>query len=151
MSSEVPTYIGFEEYSEHIPASIPAAVQHATSRFVDGRSARVEKIPQWEALRQIASDIRLHTIENLGYYLTQLEAAVQSAGGRVHWAETAEDACQTVIQIARENHVEMGDWIPKAPYPLSCWTITRPLPSFSSHFRKWWNKEHLTKGTDSSQ
>ena len=108
MSSEVPTYIGFEEYSEHIPASIPAAVQQATSRFVEGRSARVAELPQWEELREIASDIRLHTIENLGYYLTQLEAAVHSAGGHVHWAESAEDACQTVIQIARENHVEMA-------------------------------------------
>ena len=37
MSGEIPTYIGFEEYSQHVPASIPAAVQQATSRFVGER------------------------------------------------------------------------------------------------------------------
>ena len=37
MTHEVPTYIGFEEYSEHVPASIPSAVQQATNRFVSGR------------------------------------------------------------------------------------------------------------------
>jgi len=60
--SETPSYIGFEAYTEHIPASIPSAVQQATSRFVGGRAARVAELPQFEQLRQIASDIRLHTI-----------------------------------------------------------------------------------------
>ena len=104
--SEVPTYIGFEEYSEHVPASIPLAVQQATDRFVTGRAVRVAELPQWEQLRQIGSDIRLHTIENLDVYLTQLEAKVKAAGGNVHWAETAEDANQIVLQIAREHNVK---------------------------------------------
>jgi len=104
--SETPTYIGFEEYTEHIPASIPAAVQQATNRFVGGRAARVAELPQWEELRQIASDIRLHTIENMDVYLTRFEAALQAAGGHVHWAATAEDARQIVIQIAKEHNVK---------------------------------------------
>lgn len=104
--SETPTYIGFEEYTEHIPASIPAAVQHATDRFVGGRAARVAELPQWEELRQIASDIRLHTIENMDIYLTRFEAALQAAGGHVHWAATAEDARQIVTQIAKEHNVK---------------------------------------------
>ena len=103
--TETPTYIGFEEYSEHVPASIPAAVQQATDRFVGGRAARVAELPQWEQLRQIGSDIRQHTIENMDVYLTQLEAKVIAAGGHVHWAETAEDANQIVLQIAKEHHV----------------------------------------------
>ncbi|HEX9837930.1 MAG TPA: LutB/LldF family L-lactate oxidation iron-sulfur protein [Anaerolineales bacterium] len=104
--SETPTYINFEEYSEHVPASIPSAVQQATSRFVGGRAARVAELPQWEELRQIGSDIRLHTIENMDVYLTRLEEKVISAGGHVHWAETAEDANRIVLQIARENNVK---------------------------------------------
>jgi len=78
--SETQPYIGFEEYSKHVPASIPLAVQQATNRFVGGRAARVAELPQWEELRQIGSDIRQHTIENMDVYLTRLEAAVQSAG-----------------------------------------------------------------------
>jgi len=104
--SETPTYISFEEYTKHIPASIPAAVQQATDRFVGGRAARVAELPQWEDLRQIASDIRLHTIENMDVYLTRFEAALQAAGGHVHWAATAEDARQIVTQIAKENNVK---------------------------------------------
>lgn len=104
--SENPTYIGFEEYSEHIPPSIPSAVQQATSRFVGGRAARVAELPQWEQLRQIASDIRLHTIENMDVYLTRLEQKIEAAGGHVHWAETAEQARRIVLQIAREHNVK---------------------------------------------
>src|SRR5919106_17005 len=106
MSHDVPTYIGFEDYSEHVPASIPAAVQQATNRFVRGRAARVAELPQWEELRQIGSDIRLHTIENMDVYLTQLEEKVKAAGGQVHWAETAEDANRIVLQIAKEHNVK---------------------------------------------
>jgi hypothetical protein len=68
MAHEVPSYIAFEEYSEHVPGSIPLAVKQATDRFVKGRAARVAELPQWEELRQIGSDIRLHTIENLDVY-----------------------------------------------------------------------------------
>ena len=106
--SETPTYIGFEEYSQHVPASIPSAVQQATNRFVSGRAARVAELPQWEELRQIGSDIRLHTIENMDVYLTQLEENVKAAGGYVHWAETAEEANRIVVQIAQEHHVKIA-------------------------------------------
>src|ERR1051326_3091102 len=104
--SNPPTYIDFEEYSEHVPAGIPAAVQQATGRFVGLRAARVAELPQWEELRQIGSDIRLHTIENMDVYLTQLEEKVVSAGGNVHWAETADDANRVVLQIAKEHNVK---------------------------------------------
>jgi L-lactate dehydrogenase complex protein LldF len=103
--TETPTYIGFEDYSEHVPAGIPLAVQQATNRFVTGRAARVAELPQWEELRQIGSDIRLHTIENMDVYLTRLEEKVLAAGGYVHWAETAEDANRIVLKIAREHNV----------------------------------------------
>ena len=106
MSRDIHPYIGFEEYSEHVPQSIPLAVQQATSRFVGGRAARVAELPQWEQLRQVGSDIRQHTLENMDVYLTRLEAALQSAGGLVHWAETAEDARRIVLQIARGHNVK---------------------------------------------
>jgi L-lactate dehydrogenase complex protein LldF len=106
--SETPSYIGFEAYTGHIPPSIPSAVQQATARFAVGRSARVAELPQWEQLRQIGSDIRLHTIENLDVYLERLEEKVTAAGGIVHWAATAEDARQIVLEIARRNNVRLA-------------------------------------------
>lgn len=106
--SETPTYIGFEAYTEHIPPSIPAAVQQATGRFVGGRAARVAELPHFEQLRQMASELRLHTIENLDFYLERLEEKVTAAGGHVHWAATAEDARQIVLDIARRNNVKLA-------------------------------------------
>jgi L-lactate dehydrogenase complex protein LldF len=104
--TDTQSYIGFEEYSEHVPPSIPLAVQQATSRFVGGRAARVAELPQWEQLRQLGSDIRQHTIENMDVYLARLEAAVLSAAGHVHWAEAAEDARRIVLDIAQANNVK---------------------------------------------
>lgn len=106
MTNEAPRYIAFEEYSEHVPASIPAAVQQATDRFLTGRAARVAELPQWEDLRQVASDIRKHTIEHMDVYLLQLEEKVKAAGGHVHWAQNAEEANQIVVQIAKEHNVK---------------------------------------------
>jgi L-lactate dehydrogenase complex protein LldF len=106
--SEAPNYIGFEEYSEHVPAGIPLAVQQATTRFVSGRAARVSELPEWEELRQMGSDIRLHTIENMDVYLTRLEEKILAAGGHVHWAETADDANLIVLQIAQEHNVRIA-------------------------------------------
>lgn len=108
MTHEFPPYIAFEEYSEHVPGSIPVAVQQATNRFLAGRAARVAELPQWEELRQIGSDIRLHTIENMDVYLLQLEEKVKAAGGHVHWAQTAEKANEIVLQIAKEHNVKMA-------------------------------------------
>lgn len=105
MSGGPPAYIGFGEYSQHVPESIPSAVQQATSRFVSGRAARVAELPQWEQLRQAGSDIRMHTIEHMDVYLARLEERVTAAGGTVHWAETAEEARGIVIQIAKEHDV----------------------------------------------
>ncbi len=106
--SETPSYIGFEAYTDHIPPSIPSAVQQATGKFTVGRAARVAEMPHWEQLRQIGSDIRLHTLESMDVYLTRFEEKVTAAGGIVHWAKTAEDARQIVLQIAREHNVKLA-------------------------------------------
>lgn len=106
--SKNPSYIGFEAYTEHIPPGIPSAVQQATGRFVGGRVARVAELPHFEQLRQIASDIRLHTIENMDVYLLRFEGKVRAAGGHVHWAATSEDARQIVLDIARQNNVKLA-------------------------------------------
>lgn len=106
MSGEAPKYIDFAEYTEHVPQSIPAAVQQATTRFFGLREQRVAEMPNWEELRQTASDIRLHTLTHLDFYLEQLEERVTAAGGKVHWARDAAEAREIVLQIARQHQVK---------------------------------------------
>jgi L-lactate dehydrogenase complex protein LldF len=106
MSGEAPTYIEFREYTRHVPPGIPAAVQHATGRFLDNRAARVAEMPQWEELRRAASDIRLHTLQHLDAYLEQVEQQVKHAGGQVHWARDAAEARRIVVELARQHNVK---------------------------------------------
>lgn len=106
MSGGAPTHIGFAEYTRHIPAGIPLAVQQATGCFLDNREARVAEMPQWEALRQAASDIRLHTLQHLDAYLEQVEQQVKEAGGHVHWAQDAAEACRMVVDVAQQHDVK---------------------------------------------
>jgi len=104
VSDAPPEYIDFAAYSRHVPTTIPAAVQQATGRFLDTRAARVAEMENWEALRQAASDLRLHTLTHLDVYLERLEQQVTAAGGRVYWARDAVEARAHVLGIARSSH-----------------------------------------------
>ena len=52
-------------------------------------------------LRELAGEIKQHVIENLDTYLPAVEAKLQANGATVHWAATAENACQAVLGIMR--------------------------------------------------
>jgi L-lactate dehydrogenase complex protein LldF len=105
MSGTPPEYINFGAYSRRVPPTIPAAVQQATKRFLGNRAARVAELPQWEELRQVASDLRLHTLEHLDAYLERLEDRITAAGAHVHWATDAAAARAVVLDIARRAGV----------------------------------------------
>jgi L-lactate dehydrogenase complex protein LldF len=60
-------------------------VRHATD-VIRGRRARaVAEMPDWEPLRDTASEIKGHTLRYLESYLVQFEEACTKAGGKVHW------------------------------------------------------------------
>jgi L-lactate dehydrogenase complex protein LldF len=63
------------------------------------RTAVTEELPDWQALRAAGKAIKDHTLRNLGHYLTQLEAAVTSRGGTVHWARDATEANRIVREL----------------------------------------------------
>lgn len=80
-------------------------LQSALKRFPDGfpvkRRAAMERLPEFDALRDAARDIKDHTLSNLDHYLERFEAKVIGSGGQVHWCSTAEEARSTVIDICR--------------------------------------------------
>ena len=71
------------------------------SGFPERRRLAIERLPEFEALRDIGKSIKDHTLEHLDFYLELFEANVLAAGGQVHWAYTPDEARAAVLQICR--------------------------------------------------
>jgi L-lactate dehydrogenase complex protein LldF len=81
---------------------LQAALVRLTGTLMEGNRRAYASLPDSDKLRDHAKRIKEHTLAHLDRYLTELEGSVLRVGGRVHWANTAEDARQIVLQIARE-------------------------------------------------
>jgi L-lactate dehydrogenase complex protein LldF len=87
-------------------AGLQKALARAKPQFAKKRSTAVEKLPEFEALREEAKNIKNHAIANLDFYLEIYAAAVEKSGGVVHWCSTAEDARQAVLKICRDANAK---------------------------------------------
>ena len=86
--------------------ALGAAMARATSKLVASREEGMAALPNADAIRDHARQIRAHTIARLDHYLRQFEASVQARGGHVHWAETADHAVRIVAEIATQHGVK---------------------------------------------
>ncbi len=82
--------------------TLQAALNVARGGFVDKRRVAVDALPEFEAIKARAKQIKNHTLDHLGDYLLQFEQAVIASGGQVHWAETTEQANAAVLEICRQ-------------------------------------------------
>jgi L-lactate dehydrogenase complex protein LldF len=80
---------------------LQAALDHASGGFVAKRQAQVDALPEFEALRERARTVKDHVLAHLDSYLEQYEAEVTRQGGHVHWAATAEEAQQIILDICK--------------------------------------------------
>ena len=82
-----------------------ASLQKALSRFEQGfisrRKAAVEMLPEYDALRDSARDLKDHILAHLDLYLEAYEKNVIASGGHVHWAATAEEANEIIYGICK--------------------------------------------------
>ncbi len=85
---------------------LQAALDHASGGFLKKRAALVAALPEFEALRERARDIKDHVLANLDTYLERYEAEVKRQGGHVHWAATAEDAREIILEICRNANAK---------------------------------------------
>ena len=69
--------------------------------FPERRRLAVDRLSEFEALREAAKSIKDHTLEHLDFYLELYEENVVASGGRVHWARTPEEARSAVLEICR--------------------------------------------------
>src|SRR5882757_9378765 len=60
-----------------------------------------ERLPEFEALRDRARDIKNHALANLDFYLEEFERKVTALGGHVHWAPSAEDARRIIAGLCQ--------------------------------------------------
>jgi len=73
-----------------------------SGNFAKRRQDAVDALPEFEALRDQARDIKNHTLKHLDLYLEAYEEKVTESGGVVHYAETAEDARDIILDICRK-------------------------------------------------
>jgi L-lactate dehydrogenase complex protein LldF len=77
------------------------AMGYVRAGFIDRRQKVVDELPEFEQLRDSASDIKNHTLDHLDLYLEAYEEKVRGAGGEVHYAETSADACEVILGICQ--------------------------------------------------
>jgi len=78
------------------------ALGNVKQGFIDKRRAAAEKLPEFEALRDAARDIKNHTLQHLDLYLEAYEEKVKASGGHVHFARDAGEARDLILSICRE-------------------------------------------------
>ncbi len=69
--------------------------------FVQKRRMAMDKLPEFDALRDQARDIKNHTFQYLDLYYEEYEKKVREAGGHVHFAPTDGDARDIILDICR--------------------------------------------------
>lgn len=66
------------------------------------RDKAAHAVPEWERLRDLASQIKLHTLSRLTEYLEQFEEQATRQGAQVHWARDADEHNRIVLQILQD-------------------------------------------------
>src|SRR5438874_705778 len=80
---------------------LQTALGLARTGFPLRRAQAIARLPEFEELREEGRAIKDHTLANLDFYLELYEQNVTAAGGRVHWARTAEEARGVILDICR--------------------------------------------------
>src|ERR1700730_3671157 len=80
---------------------LQTALGLARSGFPLRRQQAIERVPEFEELREAGRAIKDHTLAHLDFYLELYEKNVAASGGVVHWARDAAEARVAVLEICR--------------------------------------------------
>jgi len=70
------------------------------------RDKSAQSLPEWETLREKASQIKRHTISRLADYLEEFERNAARLGARVHWARNAAEHNDVVLSLLQSHGVK---------------------------------------------
>jgi L-lactate dehydrogenase complex protein LldF len=103
--SEMPDATHFKEnaHAALLDAQLQKALQHVRGNFVEKRAAAAVRLPEFEALRDSARDIKDHALAHLDLYIEAYEAKVLAAGGHVHYAATGGAAIDIILKLCRDR------------------------------------------------
>lgn len=71
------------------------------------RDAQMHLVPEWEELRELASEIKEHTLDHLADYLEEFERNAKANGVHVHWAQDAEESNQIINDILKQHQAKI--------------------------------------------
>jgi L-lactate dehydrogenase complex protein LldF len=78
------------------------ALKLVETNFTGRRAEAVARLPEFDALRDQARDIKDHVLAHLDFYLEAFERRVTEQGGHVHWCRTPREARETVLALCRK-------------------------------------------------
>ncbi len=87
-------------------AQLQKALGNTRTGFIEKRALAMSKLPEFDALRDAARDIKNHTLAHLDLYLEAFEKKVVEAGGHVHFARTAEEANDIIVGLCKQYSAE---------------------------------------------
>lgn len=70
------------------------------------RDKKAASMPDWEEMRDTASQIKMHTLSHLDHYLEEFERNATRNGIIVHWAKDADEHNRIVAEIFDEHNVK---------------------------------------------
>lgn len=70
------------------------------------RDLAAHGIPEWEKLRDWASQIKNHTLSQLAHYLRVFEQNAKLNGVQVHWAKDGKEHNEIILQIIQANKIQ---------------------------------------------
>ena len=88
---------------------LQSAIYTSTGRLMDKRKAVVADavLPDYQELRTQANLIKKHTIENLDYYLEQMETQVVRHGGQVVYCKDGGEVVSFIADLARRKNTNL--------------------------------------------
>ena len=88
-------------------AQLQSALSEVPVNLAGNRAKAIAALPEFESLRDVARDIKDHTLAHLDHYLDIYEKNATAAGAKVHWASTPEDARAIILDICRTANAHL--------------------------------------------
>src|SRR5579885_593138 len=86
-------------------ANLQQAIYTATGRLIAKRKNSIggDLFPEYQEYRTRANRLKQHVIENLDYYLEQVESAVRANGGQVVFCRDGDEAGDFILNLAKKR------------------------------------------------